>query len=399
MTLAMHASDPRPLIAHVVYRFDVGGLENGVVNLINRLSADRYRHAVVALTQITEFRRRIYRDDVQFLSLDKPPGQGIWQLPRLRRAFLDLRPSIVHTRNIGALEASLPALFAGVPARVHGEHGWDSADPDGNNWKHRLTRRAYRSTVQRWIALSSHIERYLRESVGVPATRLTRICNGVDTELFQPAPGARAPIAGSPFDDSSFWLVGTVGRLQTVKDQVNLVQAVAHAIGASSEARMRLRLAIIGDGPQRADVEAAIVATGLREHVWLAGSRDDVAGVLRGLDIFALPSRAEGISNTILESMASGLPIVATRVGGNSDLIDDGATGRLVPPSDPRALGDALLALFADPSAARRLGRAARVECERTFSLDRMVADYAAIYDQLLASRGIRPLAVAASGR
>jgi sugar transferase (PEP-CTERM/EpsH1 system associated) len=395
----MSSKDPRPLIAHVVYRFDVGGLENGVVNLINRLPADRYRHAVIALTQITDFRDRIKRDDVQFVALEKPPGQGIWQLPHLRRVFSEMRPAIVHTRNIGALEASLPALIAGVPARLHGEHGWDSADPDGSNWKYRLTRRAYRLTVQRWIALSSHIERYLRDAVGVPAARLTRICNGVDTDRFRPAQGSHGAIPGSPFNDPALWLVGTVGRLQTVKDQVNLVHAVAHAVAVSSEARARLRLVIAGDGPQRAEVEAAIIDTGLRNHAWLAGARDDVPTILRGLDAFVLPSRAEGISNTILESMACGLPIVATRVGGNPDLIDDGATGRLVPPANPKALGGALLALFADPIAARGLGRAARAECERRFSLDRMVADYAAVYDQLLANCSARPLAVAASGR
>jgi sugar transferase (PEP-CTERM/EpsH1 system associated) len=395
----MMKRDSQPLIAHVIYRFDVGGLENGVVNLINRLPAGRYRHAVIALTQVTEFRRRILRDDVVYVALDKPPGQGIRELPRLFRLFRELRPDIVHTRNIGALEASLPAMLAGVPARLHGEHGWDVADPDGANWKHRLTRRAYRVSVQHWIALSSHIETYLRQAVGVPAHRLTRICNGVDTELFRPSEGGRVPIAGSPFNDPRFSLVGTVGRLQTVKDQVNLVRAIAHAIAASGEAWARLRLAIVGDGPQRKEVEAAIAAECLHGHVWLAGARDDVPAVMRGFDAFALPSRAEGISNTILESMATGLPIVATRVGGNPDLIVDGATGRMVPPSDPKALGDALLALFSQPDAARSLGQRARAECERRFSLDRMVDGYTAVYEQLLARHGARPVEMATSGR
>lgn len=396
----MRPVDSRPLIAHVVYRFDVGGLENGVVNLINRLPPERYRHAVVALTEITEFRRRIVRDDVQYVALRKPPGQGVWQWPALVRLFRELQPSIVHTRNIAALEASVPALLAGVPVRLHGEHGWDSADPDGTNWKHRLTRRAYRLAVQHWIALSSHIEAYLRDAVGVPAARLTRICNGVDTQRFQPAAGGRrAVIAGSPFDDPSLWVVGTVGRLQTVKDQVNLVRAVEHTVKTSAQARTRLRLVVAGDGPQRGEVEAAIRDAGLQAHVWLAGVRQDVPAVLRGLDAFALPSRAEGISNTILEAMACGLPIVATRVGGTPDLIDEGVTGMLVPPADPRAFGEALLGLMQNPYAARRLATAARGECERRFSLDRMVADYAALYDDLLARRGAVALAAVSSGR
>jgi sugar transferase (PEP-CTERM/EpsH1 system associated) len=395
----MTTTDPRPLIAHVVYRFDVGGLENGVVNLINRLPAGRYRHAVIALTEVTDFRRRVTRDDVRFVALEKPPGQGILQLPKLRQVFLEMRPAIVHTRNIGALEAALPAQIAGVPARVHGEHGWDSADPDGSNWKYRLTRRAYRPCVHHWVALSSQLESYLREAIGVPADRLTRICNGVDTERFTPAHGHREPIPGSPFGDPSLWLVGTVGRLQTIKDQVTLVRGVARAVEMSSEARAHLRLVIAGDGPQRAEVEAAIAEGGLRRHVWMAGERHDIPAILRGLDAFVLPSRAEGISNTILEAMACGLPVVATRVGGNPDLIEDGLTGRLVPSEDPMALADALLAFFAEPATARNFGRLARRECERRFSLERMVADYASIYDRMLAAQGARPVAIASSER
>jgi len=384
--------DPRPLIAHVVYRFDTGGLENGVVNLVNRLAPDRYRHAIVALTQITSFRERIARDDVQYVALDKPPGQGLLQAPKLIQIFRRLKPAIVHTRNIGALEATLPAALAGVPARVHGEHGWDSADPDGTNWKFRLTRAAHRPLVHRWIALSQHIEDYLRRSVGVPQAAIVRICNGVDTERFHPArAGRREPIEGSPFNDPGLFVVGTVGRLQTVKDQVNLVRAVAHACLRSSDARSRMRLALVGDGPQRAEVEAAIAETALAPRVWLAGARGDVPDVLRGFDCFVLPSLAEGISNTILESMACGLPIVATRVGGNGELIEDGATGRLVPASNPVALGEALLAMMADPAAAQRLAREARSSAVRRFSLERMVGDYSAVYDQLLARAG-RPL-------
>ena len=107
----MAAADPRPLIAHLVHRFDVGGLETGVANLINRLPADRYRHAVIALTQVTEFRSRIARDDVRFLALEKAPGHGFREWPRLQRLFQELRPALVHTRNIGALEASFPVWW------------------------------------------------------------------------------------------------------------------------------------------------------------------------------------------------------------------------------------------------------------------------------------------------
>jgi hypothetical protein len=111
-----------------MYRFDTGGLENGIVNLINHMPADRYRHAVIALSEVTDFRKRIQRDDVQFISLHKPPGHGIWLYPKLFRLFRRLRPAIVHSRNLAALEVQLPAWLAGVPVRIHGEHGRDIGD-------------------------------------------------------------------------------------------------------------------------------------------------------------------------------------------------------------------------------------------------------------------------------
>ena len=180
--------DPRPLVMHVVYRFDVGGLENGVVNLINHMPAERFRHAVVALTDCSEaFCRRVRRNDVRFISLHKPPGHGAKLYPRLYRLFREHRPAIVHTRNLAALESVVPAWAAGVPARVHGEHGWDVSDPGGTRRKFQWLRRAYSPFVSRYVALSGHIESYLVGRVGIAPQRVERICNGVDTTRFVPA--------------------------------------------------------------------------------------------------------------------------------------------------------------------------------------------------------------------
>jgi hypothetical protein len=146
----MAVQDQRPLVAHVLHRFDVGGLENGVVNLINRMPEERFRHAVISMTEIGgEFLKRVQRDDVQFHALNKPPGQGLRVASRLLRVLREARPALVHTRNLGALEMTLPAAWAGVPVRVHGEHGWDTSDPDGRSVKYRLIRRAYRPFVHR----------------------------------------------------------------------------------------------------------------------------------------------------------------------------------------------------------------------------------------------------------
>jgi len=374
-------SERRPLVMHLVYSFDVGGLENGVVNLINRMPA--FRHAVVALTTCSPaFCQRITRPDVDFISLHKPPGHGIKLYPRLYRLFRQHRPAVVHTRNLAALECVVPAWMAGVPARVHGEHGWDTSDPGGTQRKYQLLRRAYSPFVHRYVALSGQIESYLTDRVGVAAQRVERICNGVDTLRFRPAP-TRQALSGSPFGEGDVVIVGTVGRLQTVKDQLNLVRAVAIARGQDG-AGERLRLLIAGDGPQRAEVEAEVAATGIGDITWLAGARSDVPEVMRALDIFALPSQTEGISNTILEAMASGLPVVATEVGGNPELVVAEETGALVPASNPMAMADRLMCYASDAALRHRHGAAGRKRVEAAFSLDGMVARYTRLYQSLL---------------
>ena len=374
----------RPLVVHVLHRFDVGGLENGVVNLINHMPTERFRHAVVALTEIGPIRARVQRDDVQYFALNKPPGHGVRVLPRFVEILRNLAPAVVHTRNIGTLEMQIGAAWAGVPARVHGEHGWDVSDPQGTNSRYRLVRRLHRPFVHRWVGLSHEICSYLSGKVGVPQHRVQRICNGVDMRRFHPAEDGRVDLSGAPWSGSDAFVVGTVGRLQPIKDQVTLALAFARAVALSPLARQRLRLAIIGDGPLRANVSAALQDAGVHSLAWLAGERSDVPQVMHSLDLFVLPSLAEGISNTILEAMASGLPIVATRVGGNPELVADMECGRLVEAGDVVALAQALLDALHEPKRTRTWGASALERCRRYFSLDAMVAAYTSLYERVM---------------
>jgi sugar transferase (PEP-CTERM/EpsH1 system associated) len=388
--VAAGAADHRPLIVHVLYRFDTGGLENGVVNLVNRLPATRFRHTIVALDKVVpEFLGRITRSDVGVVSLHKPPGQTARLYPRLFRLFRALRPAVVHTRNLAALECQPPAWLAGVPVRIHGEHGRDVADLDGSNRLHQWNRRAMRPFVQHWVALSSELRDYLAGPIGVPPARLTRICNGVDSLRFRAAAGPRPPIAGCPFTDPGLWLVGTVGRMQTVKNQTALAQAFVQLLQRHPALRERVRLVMVGEGPLRARSQELLDTAGLGDLAWLPGERSDVADVMRGLDCFVLPSLAEGISNTILEAMSSGLPVLATDVGGNADLVDPGRTGLLVA-AEAQALAGGLERLAADPAASAAMGRAGRARVEREFSLDAMVTAYQGLYDSLLARHADR---------
>ncbi len=380
----MAAADPRPLVAHVMHRFDTGGLENGIVNLINHMPEDRYRHAVVALTEVTEFRHRIRRPDVEFVSLHKPAGQGLWQYPRWYRLFRQMQPDIVHTRNLAALECQLPAWAARVPVRIHGEHGRDVGDLDGSNRTYQRVRRFYKPCVHHYLALSRDLADYLIQRVGVPTERITQVYNGVDTGTFRPSPTAPQAIDGCPFDPARHWIVGTVGRMQAVKDQVMLAQAFVHAVELAPSLRERLRLVMIGDGPLRAQVMSVLHAAGLTDLAWLPGERSDVAAIMRGLHAFALPSLAEGISNTILEAMASGLPVIATDVGGNADLVVKGQTGDIVAAADPLAMAQRILYLAQAPDRARVMGAAGRQRVESSFSMQAMVKNYQYVYDMQL---------------
>ncbi|MAT64975.1 MAG: sugar transferase [Gammaproteobacteria bacterium] len=377
------ATPPTSLtILHVVYHFGVGGLENGVVNLINRLPRERFRHHIVSLTDYTDFSRRIERDDVQIHALHKRPGHD-WRLYlRLYRLFRRLRPDIVHSRNLAAMEAQLPAWLAGVPCRIHGEHGRDVLDVDGTNRKYILQRRLLRPFIHHFIALSRDLERYLDTRIGVQPARLTRIINGVDIGRFHPddtQARARLP-AGFAAADSI--LIGTVGRLAAIKDQLSLVRAFVRLQRLAPEISPRLRLVLIGEGGERARLEQALEASGLLAQTWLAGARNDVAELLPALDLFVLPSLAEGISNTLMEAMACGLPVIATDVGGNAELVLDGETGALVPRGDPEALALALKPYVQDAAMRERQGRAGRRRAETEFSLERMVERYRAVYEQ-----------------
>ena len=378
------SSDKRPLVLHVMYRFDTGGLENGIVNLINHMPAEAYRHAVLALTEVTDFKHRVKRTDVEFISLHKPPGHGVWQYPKLFKLFRQLRPHIVHSRNLAALEVQVPAWAAGVPLRIHGEHGRDVSDLDGSNVTYQRMRRFYKPFVHHYMALSRDLDDYLVQKVHVPPCKITQAYNGVDTDRFCPAPDAPRTIAGCPFDPAQHWLVGTVGRMQTVKDQTLLAQAFVQALHKDPTLKARLRLVMVGEGPLRAKAQGILETAGVADLAWLPGERSDVADIMRGLHAFALPSLAEGISNTILEAMASGLPVIGTDVGGNADLVHQPDTGVIVPAANVDAMARELIKLANDPETSQKMGLAGRQRVLDRFSMQAMVSTYQDVYDRQL---------------
>lgn len=371
-------------ILHIVHRFGIGGLENGVVNLINTMPEERFQHAIACLTTATRFQQRIRSDAVDIYELQKKPGNDIAMLLRLWRLLRRVKPDVVHTRNIGTLECQVVAFLAGVKCRIHGEHGWDMHDPVGNNGKYRFIRRLCGRFVDCFVPMSRDLERWLTDRVGIPPRKVQQIYNGVDTERFTPKPSADG------WDGA--YVIGHVGRLEQIKNQLLLLRAFRRLLQSLPTEAARLKLVIVGDGSLMGELTQFVSDNQLTGQVELAGSRDDIADCLRGFRLFALPSVNEGISNTVLEAMSCGLPVVATRVGGNLELVEDGVTGVLVENEDEQALTVALLGYVTDPPRADQHGANARRRIEQQFDLQNMASKYAELYEKLCSSKRCLPV-------
>jgi sugar transferase (PEP-CTERM/EpsH1 system associated) len=345
---------------------------------------ERYRHAIVCLTESSDFQKRIQQAHVPIIALHKRDGHDLGVYARLWKVLRRLRPDIVHTRNLASLECLILAAFSSVPGRIHGEHGRDMYDLDGLSVKYNLLRRTLRPLVRHYIAVSTDLADWLISTVGIRSSRVTQISNGIDLQRFSPLIGPRPSLGPQGFAPPGTLVVGTVGRMTAVKDQLTLVRAFLYLLQTTLETRNRVRLVMIGDGPLREEARRMLQAANAEHLAWLPGERADIPKVMRGLDVFVLPSLREGLSNTILEAMASNLPVVATRVGGNPELVEEGKTGMLVPPADPVRLAEAIRTYLIEPARLIRHGQAGRKRAEARFSMESMVNGYLAVYDAVL---------------
>jgi sugar transferase (PEP-CTERM/EpsH1 system associated) len=269
----------------------------------------------------------------------------------------------------------MAACLTPGPVLIHGEHGRDISDPDGKIYRRNLARRMLAVRAKTFVAVSKDLYAWLKQTVRIPTRKLAFIPNGVDADRF--LPGSDLELRKELGISERELVIGTIGRLDPVKNHLGLI----HAVRQLQRNGCPVRLVIVGDGPLRDDIEGYVQTSQLIPSAIQLGYRSDVARLYRMFDIFVLNSFAEGMSNTLLEAMACGLPIVCTAVGGNVELVEDKVTGLWVQPGDDNALARALADLIQVPSAREMFAANARHFVKENFSIVKMIERYTTLYE------------------
>ena len=371
----------RPRVLQIIDTLGVGGTELGLARLVGR-TKEQFEHAVLCIREGGGTAAQLEAQHVPVLELHKPPGTQ-WQLPlRIAGICRHLRPHIVHTRNWGTMDAVIGACLARVPVLVHGEHGFGIGDVTGAHLHRRWVRRILSAGIDRFVAVSEHLRNLLVDELGIRPSKVTLIRSGIDVERFQTRADCTELRAQLGYAQDDF-VIGSVGRLDPVKNFPALIDAMAAVVTRLP----RARLMVAGAGPDEQRLRQQVQSAGLNGQIRLLGYRKNIPELLNIMDVFVLPSLAEGTCNAILEAMAVGLPVVATRVAGNPELVLDGATGLLVSPQDFRALADRIQFYANNPDIRRQHGLAGREHVLRYYTVEHMVDAYADLYRGELARR------------
>ena len=368
-------------IMHIVDCLGQGGMENGLVNLVNNLDPERFEHVVYAIRSLGPNVDRLPKDRVRVMHLGKKETGLPLQMGALARAIREVGPDIVHSRNWGAVEAVVAGKWVGSCAVVHSEHGLETNANTKEPWRRLCFRRLAFELADKVVSVSHQLKGLHASRTGFAARKITVIHNGVDSRRFFPDPEMRAVVRQELGLSPDELCIGSVGNLHPIKDHMTLLRAVEKLAAASTS----WRLLLIGEGPEKLKLESFLCGhPDWREHVSFLGSSSRVVEMLNAMDVYVLPSISEGISNSLLEAMATGLPVVATATGGNPEVILDGDSGLLFPVGDPARLAEILLELRGSEDLRVRLGKRALRRAKEDFSIDSMVRNYAQLYESLV---------------
>lgn len=378
---AVGSRTPRIRIMHILHRLATGGTEKNVRKLLEGLDAGAFDQTVCTVVPEVE----LSVGNARVVTLARPHLKPGFLVPHFYRLFRRERPDVVHSRNWGTMEAVVAARLAGVPAVIHSEHGRDLQTMGRQPWRRRVFRRACYRWADRVFAVSQELADFYSAQLGIPVERLEVVPNGVNTAEFRPCPEWRIEFRRRLGVGPETLVVGAVSRLDPVKDHLTLLRAAELAVASGVD----LCLVIVGDGICRPALQRELAARpGLAGRARFIGEVNNVAEWLNSFDVFALPSLSEGMSNTLLEAMAVGVPPLATRVGGNSEVIEDGFSGVQFNPGDYQSLATCLQKMASAPEWRLQLGENSRRRVAARFSLARMMQAYSQMYNDVAVNTG-----------
>lgn len=354
----------------------IGGLENVVIELVSNLDRRRYESIVCSLDRNETRAGELEKMGIKIIYMDRKPGIDYFLPFRLAKVFKEEKIQIVHTHNSTCyFYGILAAILAKIPILIHTEHGRNFPDKKITMAINRLLS----WKVDRIITVSNILRHLLNRYEKISLEKIQVVSNGINSKFFTNNYN-KAEIKKRFGFNQEDRLIGIVARLYPIKDHRCLFNAFCFLIKEFPEAR----LLVIGDGPERGRLEQLALDLKIDKKIIFLGNRQDVPDLLSVLDIFVLSSQNEGMSLTLIEAMASSLPIVATNVGGNSELIKDGVNGTLVSSGNPLSLSQAIIQLLNDGPKARRMGNAGRRVFEELYTVNKMVRNYERIYEYFI---------------
>ncbi len=362
-------------LMHLIHELGTGGAENGIINIVNHIDHTRFKTSICAFAGGGSQTERVDMSRTDLAELNKHPGNDFTLPIRLCRLFRKWKPHIVHTHAWGTLcEGAIGAKLARVPVIIHGEHGTIQ-----DRQRNIPIQRFFWNLTDQILSVSHAHRDRLAKTINYPSDKIEVIINGVDTVCFS-AQKKNESIRKELGIDNKDIVIGTVGRLVPVKNHSMLIEAFA----IISRRYSNIKLVLVGDGPLKSELIKLSDSLEISSNVVFTGRRDDIPEILRCMDIFVLSSHSEGMSNTILEAMSSGLPVIATDVGGNPSLVDKDITGLLVESEKPGSLAELLSRLIDCPELRIKMGNAGRKRVEQKFSLQAMVKNYENLYMKLI---------------
>jgi sugar transferase (PEP-CTERM/EpsH1 system associated) len=373
-------------ILHVFNYIGLGGTELTALRLIQHLGNQDFTHKLFGLRGADRAMLAVRYPDADVFTPENDEKRSKFQFLLLRRVIQAYRPQVVHSRNWGAIEAVGAAKSAGVPIVIHSEHGYEKETMNGFPLHRRAFRRLAYGMTDSLLTVTEELREYHARQGWVSAGAFRVISNGIDLQTFSPKSESMCSFRRELNISSERFLLGTIGRMVAVKDQLTLLRA---AEMLASEG-LNIHVLIVGSGPEEQALRnRAASSPALDGRVSFMAPTERVPETLKSMDAFILPSLSEGMSNTLLEAMACGIPVVATNAGGNSEIIEDRRSGLLFSPGDFVALARLVKEVHGDPDLRIRLAKAGRDRIERRYSLENMVDAYRQLYVGLAQQRGL----------